>query len=546
MRIQRKKLLRIVAGGWLWAATYRMTAAEDLVSAGELKEDAGIFVGREVGFLLLGSIALLIILFGITFIHMRKFNRSEKELLNGKVQLEEEYTSLEAEYNALMEENSKLEGQYQECRKERDKAEKLAYTDYLTALPNEASFIRILDSVMVTLRSGEVIAVLMVELSNYKEIIDQAGYRCGDELLIDAAHRLMQALDENDALAKASGNRFLILTQNIENTSGFEDKLKKIQKVFSYPFVLSTSECFVNISIGITLVPKDGKSSQTLLKNAETAVFEAARKGKNQYIYFNEELIQEQTERLQMQADMRNAAANAEYVMHYQPLLDLKKHKIIGAEALIRWEHPRRGILLPSAFLPLAEMNGQIIEIGRFVLTSVCEEWKEYVKEHPDFKIAVNASRRQLLDENFVPMVKSILAKEEFPGSCLQIDITEMIEAEERERVIDVILELKEFGVEFCFDDFGKGLSSLGQLMKVPFDMLKVDSALLESVFENNCSEKVVCELVRLAHSLGLTVTAEKVEFTEQEEMLVSAEFDCAQGYLYGHPLPIAEIRQFL
>lgn len=540
------KSISTAAAGRLLTISYVSVKAEETAEASAASVKSGFFVGAEEGYLLIGSIVLLIILFIITFVHMRKFNKSEKLLVEAKAELSDNYVQLEAEYHELMEENGSLEVQLQDVKKERDKAEKLAYMDYLTALPNETSFMRVLDSVMVTLRNGEIIAVLMVEISNFNEITETMGYKCGDELLIDAAHRLMQALDENDSLAKSSGSRFLILTQNIENTSGFEDKLKKIQKVFSYPVVLSTSECFVNISIGITLCPKDGKSSQTLIKNAETAVFEASLKGKNQYLYFNDSMNEKRMEKLQMQADLRNAVANGELEAYYQPLVDLKEKKIVAAEALVRWEHPDKGVLLPGDFLPSAEQNGQIIEIGRFILTAVCEDWRDYVGKHPEFRISVNISARQLKDENFTAMVEEIVGKEEFPASCLQFDIAEQSTAESRERAIDVMLELKEIGVTFCFDDFGRASSSLNQLLKAPFDALKVDNILLDSVFENNYSGDVVTNLVGLAHSLRLQVIAEKVEFMEQEELLINAGFDRAQGYLYGHPLPFDDISQFL
>lgn len=546
MKIRIKEFLTAVAGGCLWAVSYCAAFARAM-STGTVSEDnSGFFVGKVEGLLLFGSIVLLIILFSITFVHMRKFNKSEKVFLESKTKMQEDYELLEAEYNELMGENSRLESQYQECRKARDKAERLAYTDYLTALPNEASFNRILDSVIVTLRSGEIVALLIVELSNYKEIVEQAGYRCGDELMIDAAHRLMQALDENDTLAKGSGSRFLVLTQNIENTSVFEDKLKKIQKVFCYPVVLSASECFVNIGIGITLIPKDGKSAQTLLKNAETALFEACRRGRNQYLYFNDTLIRAQMEKIQLQADMRSAAANAEYTMYYQPIIELKSKRIIGAEALIRWEHPQRGLLLPAEFLPLAEANGQIVEIGRYGLACVCGDWKEYVKEHPEFRLWINFSNRQLSDENFIKMIETVLEQHEFPAGCLQLDITEMIRAESYEKELDHMFELKEKGITLCLDDFGTGYSSLGQLLKFPIDAVKIDNELFESLFENNGSTECVADLVRLLHDLKLQVIAEKVEFTEQEELLEATGFDCAQGYLYGHPLPFEQIRQFL
>ena len=538
---QKKAIIGLAAGGWLLTTSYCAAAQEAEGDGTEV-----FMIGREEGFLLIGSIVLLIILFVITFIHMRKFNKSEKALLAGRSRLSGDYSQLEAEYNRLADEKSQLESQYQEVKKERDKAEKLAYTDYLTSLPNEANFVRILDSVIVTLRSGELIAVVMAEISNFQEICDRSGYKCGDELLIDAAHRIMQALDENDALAKGSGSRFLILTQNIENTSGFEDKLKKIQKVFSYPVVLSTSECFVNLNIGITLVPKDGKSSQTLLKNAETALYEAGRRGENQYVYFNESLMQEQLAKLQMQADLRSAIAGQEFGIYYQPVVDLRTHKIVGAEALIRWVHPKQGVLLPADFLPLAEQSGQIVELGRMVLATVCREWRDYIRENSAFKIAVNISARQLKDDEFVKMTEEVLEKEEFPAECLQFDIEEVMCKEEQETVSDIILSLKELGLGICFDNFGKGFSSLNQLLRMPFDSLKVTNILLDSVFENGFSADVIKNLVELAHNLKLTVIAEKVEFTEQEEVLIAAGFDYAQGYLYGHPLPFQEIEQFL
>ena len=232
---------------------------------------------------------------------------------------------------------------------------KLAYTDYLTELPNRTAFTEMLDNIMLTLRSEETVGIMDIDIDNFKNINDSLGHSYGDELLIDVTYRLKQVMDENDYLARIGGDEFAVLTQNLQDTVSYEDKIKKIKNVFSYPFVLSTKEYFVTVSIGAAFAPKDGKTSQALIKNVDSAMYVAKENGKNTHTYFDYSFNQKLTEKIETQSELRKAIEREEFVLYYQAQMNLETKTVIGFEALIRWNHPTKGLVCPDDFIYLAE-----------------------------------------------------------------------------------------------------------------------------------------------------------------------------------------------
>lgn len=487
-------------------------------------------------------ILILLILMCILLINISRRIAAENIAKQAQERLQESFIELEAAYQEVTKTQNQLKSKYEEIKRSEEKNKKLAYTDYLTELPNRTAFTEKLDQVMLTLRKAEVVGIMYIDLDNFKNINDSIGHSYGDELLIDVTHRLKQAIGEDDYLARFGGDEFIILSQNVSELSEFEEKIKKIQKVFSYPFVLALKEFFVTISIGISFAPKDGKVTQTIIKNVDSAMYCAKEMGKNTHCYFDETINRKLMEKIELQSELRKAIENEEFKVYYQAQINLNTDRIVGFEALVRWYHPTKGIIPPIDFINLAEETGLIVPIGRRVLLDACKQLKEWsLKGYEDIKIAVNLSARQFKDSNLIQMVHDIIDETGINPKRLELEITETIVLDNVEFSIMTIEKLKEIGVQFSLDDFGTGYSSMNYLKVLPVDNLKIDKSFLDTITENQNEQKIVQAIVTLAQTLGLVVVAEGVESSEQANFLKGINCDKAQGYLYSRPIPKAE-----
>jgi polar amino acid transport system substrate-binding protein len=491
-----------------------------------------------LGVVLLLVILVLLILSILLFVLFRKKSNREKEATIANKKLSDDYNELEQTYIEATTTKEQLITKNEELKQNNEKLKKLAYTDYLTEMPNHLAFTEMLDSVMLTLRNEEVIALMHVDIDNFKNINDTLGHSYGDELLIDVTHRLKQAMDENDYLSRISGDEFMILTQNIIDLGEYETKVKKIQKIFSYPFVLAMKEYFVTVSIGITFAPKDGKTTQVLIKNVDSAMYAAKDNGKNTYFYFNESINEKLMGKIQIQSELRKAIENNEFVIYYQPQIDLNKDKVSGFEALVRWNHPTKGVLVPRDFIPLAEETGLIVLIGKWVLTEACRQLKTWeTAGFTDLLMAVNISARQFKDPEFTNMVREVLEETGIQPNQLELEITEAIAINDMKYSVSTIEELKEIGVLFSLDNFGIGYTSINYLKFLPVNNVKIDKSFMNNISDNIYDQKIVQSIISLAQTLNLMVIAEGVEMKNQEQFLKRANCDKVQGYLYSEPL---------
>lgn len=489
--------------------------------------------------------ALIIIL--VSFILINRFKKMNNKLEQSNKQLlvinREQEELLETTNNSLKE----LSDRYDELAKTKESLKKLAYSDYLTELPNLVAFTEMLDNVMLTLRSEEIVAIMDIDIDNLKTINDTQGYSYGDELLIDITYRLKEVLDENDYLARIGGDEFAIMTQNLHSTADLEEKIQKIQKVFNYPFILSTKEYFVTVSIGISFAPKDGKTSQALLKNADTAMYVAKNNGKNTYAYFEPSFIQRLTDNMEMQSALKKAIERNEFVLHYQPQLNLDTKEIVGLEALIRWNHPSKGFVYPMDFIKFAEENGLIIPIGKWVMLTACKELKILQDEgYDNLHMSVNISSRQFMDKKMTTVIREIIEETGVNPKKLDLEIKESIAIDDLFNTIATIQELKGLGVNFSLDDFGTGYTSMNYLKSLPVNNIKLDKTFTDTILENPSNQKIIKNVIDLALILEIDVIAEGVETLEQEEFLKEANCHKAQGYLYSQPLPIHEVKMLL
>lgn len=493
--------------------------------------------------ILMVLIATMIVL----LINVRKRYVAEREAREAKKQLEENYIELEEAYKQVKSTQEELAQKYDELKRSEERNKKLAYIDYLTDLPNRISFTEKLDQIMANIQKEEVIAVMYIDLDNFKNINDVLGHSYGDELLIDVTDRMKQVLDQNDYFARFGGDEFMVLTQNIQSTELYEEKIRKIQKVFTYPFVLSMREFFVTTSIGVAFAPKDGKTTQMLVKNVDAAMYSAKAMGKNTYCYYDENINESLMAKIELQSELRNALHNEEFAVFYQAQIDLKCDKIVGFEALVRWIHKEKGLIAPGGFVQVAEETGLIVPIGRWVLFEACKQLKRWEEEgYNDISIAVNLSARQFKDADIVAMVNEAIEETKIDPGKLDLEITESIAIENIEYTIEIIQKLKEIGVKFSLDDFGTGYSSMNYLKHLPVNNLKIDKSFLDRVIEDTSDQQIVSTIITLAQTLDLVVIAEGVESSEQAVFLKKANCNQAQGYLYSKPIPEVEAGKLL
>ncbi len=508
----------------------------------------GVYGFNQTVVALVASAAIVILLLIIQlFVRLRKARQAQELSDQENKSLKDSYRELESVYEASLNSLNELTIKYEELNRNRDNMKKLAYTDYLTELPNRTAFTEMLDNVMLTIRSGEIIGIMDIDLDNFKNINDTLGHSYGDELLIDVTYRLKQAMDENDYLARIGGDEFIVLTQNLTDTASYEEKIRKIRNVFSYPFILTTKEYFVTVSIGVAFAPKDGKTSQILIKNVDAAMYVAKADGKNTYAYFDYTFNQKLTEKIETQSELRKAIERDEFILFYQAQMDLETKKAVGFEALIRWNHPTKGLVGPDEFIYLAEETGLIVPIGKWVLLTACRQLKQWSSEgFPDINMAVNLSARQFKDKEFVKLVMEVIENTGIDPRHLELEITETIALDDLEYTIATILELRKIGVNFSLDDFGTGYSSMNYLKRLPVSNLKIDKSFLDTVMEDQSDQKIIQTIITLARNLNLYVIAEGVERSDQEQFLQESNCNKAQGFLYSKPVPRDMAEQFL
>lgn len=437
-------------------------------------------------------------------------------------------------------ENSQKEisEKYEEIKRNEEKNRKMAYTDHITGLPNRFSFTEILDGVIKTLRKDEEFALMYIDMDNFKTINETLGHSYGDELLIDATDRIKQVMDENDYLACFGGDEFTVITQNIEDISDYNEKIKKIQNVFSYPFILAAKEVFVTISIGVCMAPKDGKTTQTLLKNLDSALYAAKNGGKNTYCFYNEEINKDLKDKIELQSQLRTAIENKEFAVYYQPCIELLKGAITGFEALVRWNHPTKKVVSPGEFIAVAEETGLIVPIGGWVLTEALNQVKQWEEEgYGQIHISVNLSLRQFKDSGLLDLVSEAVSNTGIAPWQLELEITEAAALDNLAYTIETMKALKLLGVSVALDNYGKHYSSLRYLKQLPVNHLKIDNSFLENVAEDKKDQVIIESILSLANSFGIGVIAQGVESSGQEAFLKNCGCRYAQGFLYSGPV---------
>jgi len=416
----------------------------------------------------------------------------------------------------------------------------LAYYDTVTQLPNRALFEdRLTQAVSVAKAAHQSLGVLFISLDQFKKVNDSLGHGPGDILLREFGERLKSCITKSDTVARFGSDEFALLRTQINGTKDVIETIASLSQVLRFPFDLPGHELFATASVGVSLFPLDGEDCHTLLKNAGAALYKAKRSGGANYQFFTADMHELATKRLELESNLRKAIQNEEFLLHYQPRVSVDSLTITGVEALVRWQHPQLGLILPSEFIPLAEDTGLIVPIGEWVLRTACMQGQRWRDEgFVPIQIAVNISARQFHDQDFSQTVIRILEETGLSPKYLELEVTESSIMQDAGFAAGMLSRLKSMGINILIDDFGTGFSSLASLKRLPIDALKIDKSFVREATKDPDDAALVMAIITLAHNLRLKVVAEGVETEDQLRFLQLLRCDEIQGYFFSKPLP--------
>ena len=424
----------------------------------------------------------------------------------------------------------------------------VAQHDVLTGLPNRSLLQdRLGQAVAYATRSGFPVWVMMIDLDRFKYVNDSMGHKAGDVLLVTVAARLRSSLRDSDTVARLSGDEFVVILSEHANEPLTRDIVQRVMDAVARPVMLGTKEFMVTCSIGVAVYPSEGTSSDSLIEHADIAMYSAKKQGRNNFQFYTPAMNEESLERVRIESALRNALERDEFVLFYQPQVDLASGRIIGMEALIRWNHPELGMVPPNRFVPVAEETGMIVPIGAWVMRTAAAQAKAWQDAGLGrVRVAVNLSARQFGDPDLISGIEAVLADTGLPPDCFEIELTESLFMSDVTPAVDLLHRMKALGVNLSIDDFGTGYSSLSYLSRFPIDVLKIDRSFVNDITDDANDAAIVSSIIALAHNLKLSVIAEGVETAEQLDYLRSQGCDEMQGYYFSRPLPAADFEKLL
>jgi len=429
-----------------------------------------------------------------------------------------------------------------------EKLNHLAYHDALTDLPNQVLFKdRLKQAIALSRRNDQMQAVLLLNVDRFKTINDSLGYTAGDRLLQSVAQRLTSCVRESDTVARFGGDEFAILLTQIPRAQDAANAARAIKQALDQAFLFEDQEIFVSSSIGISIYPNDGRDTAGLLKTAGVALDRAKVQGGNNYQFYTAGGTTRALKQLVLESNLRSGLDKSEFIVHYQPQVDIRGFQLVGMEALVRWQHPSLGLLYPSEFVSLAEDSGLIISLGDWILRTACAQNKAWQdKGLMPMRLSVNFSARQFQQPTFITDVAQILKDTNLDPRWLELELTESSIMKDPEEAIEKLHELKLMGIKVAVDDFGTGYSSLNYLKRFPIDTLKIDKTFVSDVCKDPHDTAIVRAIINLGHALDLTVIAEGVETKEQLQYLSALECDAVQGFLFSKALSAAAFEELL
>ena len=424
-----------------------------------------------------------------------------------------------------------------------------AVHDALTGLPNRVLFLdRLQNRLERTKRNpDDLFAIMFIDLDRFKVVNDSLGHAVGDQLLITVANRLKQCLRPEDTISRLSGDEFAILLDYVSDVSDTSQVADRIKAALISTTMLGSVERSPTASIGIAMFDKSYSKAEDLLRDADSAMYYAKGLGGNNHQFFESSMHTSAVDLIRLEGEMKRAVEREEWLVYYQTIISLTSGKTVGVEALVRWQHPQRGILPPQEFIHVAEDTGLILPIGEYVLRTACAQAKAWREAgQPNLWVSVNISARQFQDKNLVEKVSQILSETGLPSSALRLEITENVVVRDREYTIKIMNQLNELGVHTSLDDFGTGYSSLSYLKQFPLKVLKIDRSFIKDIQLNKKSEALIAAIITMARSLGLEVVAEGVEKDEQLTFLRMQHCENVQGFLLSYPIPGADLTRIL
>ncbi len=448
-------------------------------------------------------------------------------------------------YKRLLETCAYIAGIVIKRQQEESQLWKLAHYDPLTNLPNRSFFYdHLAYAILIAKRTQKKLALLFLDLDKFKDINDSQGHEAGDQVLKYVAEKIQSCLRKSDIFARLGGDEFVILIENIDDIQRIDNICAKISQSFKPDFTLSHINYPLSVSIGISIYPDNGDCAQNLLRNADVAMYEAKKQGPGHFYYYQDKLTQNVTDRLQLISDIRQGLKQNEFVVHYQPQYGHKSAGLVGAEALVRWQHPARGLLSPAEFIPVAEQSGLINDLGIYVLKTACKQcnswWKQGLLQ---FSLAINLSVNQLRP-GFAEQLYQIVSEINFPVNRLEMEVTESLIMKYDD--LSELRAMKALGISISMDDFGTGHSSLAQLKHLPIAKLKIDRSFVKDIPEDPNDMIIAKTIISMGHSLGLKIVAEGVETEIQRDFLTAEGCDFLQGYLLSRPLPAEQFERLL
>jgi len=424
----------------------------------------------------------------------------------------------------------------------------VAQHDVLTGLPNRSLLQdRLGQAISYASRSGRPVWVMLIDLDRFKFVNDSMGHKAGDVLLVTVAARLRAALRDSDTVARLSGDEFVAILGERSDDPLTPVIVQRVMDAVAQPVMLGNKEFFVTCSIGVAVYPSEGTSSDNLLEHADIAMYRAKKLGRNNFVFYTPAMNEESVERVRIESALRSALERDEFVLHYQPQVDLGSGAIVGMEALIRWNHPELGMVPPARFIPIAEETGLIVPIGAWVMRTACAQNKAWQDAGlPRLRVAVNLSARQFGASDLLASLESVLADTGLDPACLEIELTESLFMSDVTPAVELLHRMKALGVNLSIDDFGTGYSSFSYLSRFPIDVLKIDRSFVADITHDANDAAIVTSIIALAHNLKLAVIAEGVETAAQLDYLRSHGCDEMQGYYFSKPLPASEFEQLL
>lgn len=469
----------------------------------------------------------------------KELNKAALARKEYELNLEKNYQELEASHEEITALEEELREKYNELSISEENLEYMAYHDYLTGLPNRQYMYNRFKNDFIdknnSLMDG---AILFIDLDNFKFINDTMGHGTGDDLIREIGERLKAMANKDAFLVRLGGDEFIFGIKNVSSLEGIEIFAKQILNCLRNPFVLNDISWQLTASIGISMFPSDGLTIDELLKKADIAMYQSKYGKKNRFTFFNDTMNKVILKRMKIEKYLRTALVNNEFLLYYQPQVEVSSGKITSFEALIRWNSPELGVVLPVDFIMIAEENQMIIEIGDWVMKTACQFIKELQdNQECDCYVSVNVSVLQFLQSDFIESVFKILEEIKLAPQFLELEITESVYIENYEDICKKLIELRESGVKIALDDFGKGYSSLSYLNELPIDTLKIDKVFIDSICENK-ERSLVESIIKMGHKMELDIIAEGVETNEQHEYLKNYKCNKIQGYLFSKPVP--------